>query len=300
MQTRAEDIPPASPPLWLRAAPVLFLLFWSAGFPVSKIGIQYATPFAFLALRYALALLVLIPFAIWLRPPLPKRRVSWLHVAVVGFCIQTVYFGMCYAAFALGTSAGVVALVVSLQPILVGVLAPVLVREKISAKGWVGLGLGFCGAVVTILGYGETGHISPLGVLCSFGALLGMAGATLYEKRFGTGMHPVTSNMLQYVVGLATTLPIALLDFHVDVTTRFVVTMTYLVIANSLVAISLYIAMLRFGRASQVSALFYLVPPISGLMAWGLLDEAMPLLAWVGMAVAGLGVALVRGQRASS
>ena len=298
MQTRAEDITVAAPPPWLRVAPVLFLLFWSAGFPVSKIGIQYAAPFTFLALRYALALLVLIPFALWLRPAWPRRHIAWLHVAVVGFCIQTVYFGMCYAAFSLGTSAGVVALVVSLQPLLVGVLAPLLVRERIGIKGWAGLGLGFCGAVVTILGYGETGHISPLGVLFSFGALLGMAGATLYEKRFSTGLHPVTSNMVQYAVGLATTLPIALLHFHVDVTARFMVTMSYLVIANSLVAISLYIAMLRFGRASQVSVLFYLVPPISGLIAWGLLGEAMPLLAWVGMAVAGLGVALVRGRTA--
>ncbi len=297
MQTRAEVQTISSVPLWLRAAPVLFLLFWSAGFPVSKIGIHYASPFAFLALRYALALLVLVPFAIWLRPALPARRIAWLHVAVVGFCIQTVYFGMCYEAFSLGTSAGVVALVVSLQPLLVGVLAPVLVREKIGPKGWAGLGLGFCGAVVTILGYGQNGHISTLGVLCSFGALLGMAGATLYEKRFSTGMHPVASNMIQYAVGLVTTLPFALLDFRVHVTLPFVTAMAYLVIANSLVAISLYIAMLRFGRASQVSALFYLVPPISGLMAWGLLGEAMPLLAWVGMAVAGLGVALVRGQR---
>lgn len=297
MKIRAEDTPASSVPLWLRAAPVLFLLFWSAGFPVSKIGIQYAAPFTFLVLRYSLALLVLVPVALWLRPPLPTRRVAWLHVAVVGFCIQTVYFGMCYTAYALGASAGVVALVVSLQPLLVGVLASVLVREKISAKGWAGLGLGFCGAVITILGYGETEKVSVLGILCAFGALSGMAGATLYEKRFGTGMHPVPSNIVQYVVGLLTTLPFALLDWHVHVTPHFIMAMSYLVTANSLVAISLYIAMLRFGRASQVSALFYLVPPLSGLIAWGLLGEAMPVLAWAGMAVAGLGVALVRGQR---
>ncbi|MGE4480704.1 DMT family transporter [Acidocella sp.] len=297
MQERVEDRIVSPQPLWLRTAPVLFLLFWSAGFPVSKIGIQYASPFTFLVLRYALALLVLLPLILWLRPAFPKRPVAWLHVAVVGVCIQSVYFGMCYAALALGASAGVVALVTSLQPMLVGVLAPMLVREKIGAKGWVGLALGFCGAVVTILGYGETGHISVLGVLCAFGALFGMTGGTLYEKRFGTGMHPVASNTVQYAVALVTMLPFALLDLRVDVTVPFVAAMGYLVIANSLVAVSLYIAMLRFGRASQVSALFYLVPPISGLMGWGLLDEAMPLLAWAGMAVAGLGVALVRGQR---
>ncbi|WBO59762.1 DMT family transporter [Acidocella sp. MX-AZ03] len=116
--------PEDAPPGWLRAAPFLFLMLWSAGFPVSKTGIQYAAPFTFLAVRYALALAVLVPVALWLRPALPKRRIALLHVAVVGFCIQTIYFGMCYAAFARGTSAGVVALVVSLQPLLVGVLAP--------------------------------------------------------------------------------------------------------------------------------------------------------------------------------
>nr|WP_295738225.1 DMT family transporter [uncultured Acidocella sp.] len=290
--------PEDAPPGWLRAAPFLFLMLWSAGFPVSKTGIQYAAPFTFLVVRYALALAVLVPVALWLRPALPKQRIALLHVAVVGFCIQTIYFGMCYAAFARGTSAGVVALVVSLQPLLVGVLAPLLVRERIGAKGWAGLGLGFCGAAITILGYGETGHISPLGVIFSIGALLGMVAATLYEKRFSTGMHPVAANIVQYVVGLVTTLPFALLHFSLHLTTPFIASMAYLVIGNSLIAISLYIAMLRFGAASQVSALFYLVPPVSGLMAWGLLGEAMPALAWVGMAVAGLGVALVRRQRA--
>jgi drug/metabolite transporter (DMT)-like permease len=43
-----------------------------------------------------------------------------------------------------------------------------------------------------------------------------------------------------------------------------------------------------------VSALFYLVPPLSALFAWPLLGEAMPPLAWAGMALAALGVMLAR------
>ena len=58
-------------------------------------------------------------------------------------------------------------------------------------------------------------------------------------------------------------------------------------------AISLLLAMIRAGEVARVSALFYLVPALSALCAWPLLGEAMPSLAWAGMALAGLGVALV-------
>jgi drug/metabolite transporter (DMT)-like permease len=286
-----------STPVWLRAAPFLFLLFWSSGYPLSKIGLQYASPFSFLTLRYLLVLLLLSPLCLWLRPPLPQRRIDWLHLAAVGFGIQTVYFAGCYGAFAAGASSGVVALIASLQPLLTAALAPLLVGERIEARGWAGLGLGFCGAVVVILGYERMAHFPLLGVLCAVAALCGMTGATLYEKRFGISQHPLTANMVQYVVGLVTTLPFALWHFHVVPNVHFITILVYLVVANSLVSISLFLAMVRAGRVSQVASLFYLVPPLAGLMAWATLDEAMPPLAWGGMVLAGLGVALARWQK---
>lgn len=286
-------------PLWLRAAPFLFLLFWSSGYPVSKLGMHYATPFSFLTVRYALVLAVLTPFFLWLRPPLPRRGVDFLHLAITGFFIQTVYFVGCYMAFADGTSSGVVALIVSLQPLLVAVLGPLLVGERTGARGWAGLGLGFCGVAITIAGYEQAQHFHAFGVLCAAAALCGMTGGTLYEKRFGVAQHPVTANLVQYVVGFLTTAPFGLLHFHVVPDVRFAVIVSYLVVANSLIAISLFLAMVRHGRAAQASSLFYLIPPVAAVMAWVVLGEPVPHLAWVGMAVAGLGVAMVRWQRAT-
>jgi drug/metabolite transporter (DMT)-like permease len=49
---------------------------------------------------------------------------------------------------------------------------------------------------------------------------------------------------------------------------------------------------------SRVSALFFLVPPLAALIGWVLLGEAMPPLAWVGLALAAAGVALAsRSER---
>ena len=55
--------------------------------------------------------------------------------------------------------------------------------------------------------------------------------------------------------------------------------------------------MIRFGEVSSVSALMFLVPPFAAVLAWGLLGEVMPPLAWAGMVVAGLGVWLATARQ---
>ena len=285
----------SSRPLWLIAAPAVFLILWSAGFAIAKLGLGHAEPMTILALRYCLVLVVLLPFVIALRPPMPATPRGWLDVAVVGFLIQVGYFGLCYLAFKSGVSAAGVAIVVCLQPILVALIAPRFVGEVVSRRAWAGLGLGLAGALVVILARAQVQAENPWGLLLAVGGLFGITAGTLYEKRFGVSQHPVTSNMIQYAVGAAFTLPIALLTESQSISwdAEFIAVMAYLVIGNSLLAMSLLLAMIRVGEVSRVSALFYLVPAMSALFAWPLLGEAMPLMAWLGMGLAGAGVAMV-------
>jgi drug/metabolite transporter (DMT)-like permease len=279
----------------LLAAPALFLLLWSAGFAVAKIGLLHAGPFTLLALRYVIAVLVLLPLLPILKPSLPKGRAAW-DIAVTGFLIQVGYFGLCYIAFKVGVSAGGVAIIVCLQPILVSLIAPWMVGETVSRARWIGLALGLAGAVTVILARSGVAHEPPLGVLAAVGGLIGMTAATLYEKRFGVSTHPVPANLIQYAVGAAFTLPLALATegMQADWAPELLWVLAYLVIGNSLISITLLLAMIRAGEVARVSALFYLVPPLSALFAWPLLGEAMPPLAWAGMALAGIGVALAR------
>lgn len=281
-------------PLWLAAAPVIFLTLWSAGFAVAKLGVEHAPPLTLLALRYGLAVAVLLPVALVLRPPLPSARAA-ADVAIVGFLIQVVYFGLCYLAFRAGVSAGGVAIVVCLQPILVALAAPRFVGETVGPRVWAGLALGLAGAALVILGRSAVAAENLWGVALTVGALFGITGGTLWEKRHGRGHHPVVANLIQYAVGAVCTLPMALL--LEDVTAirwdgTFVAVLAYLVLGNSLLAISLLMAMIRAGEVARVSALFYLVPALSALIAWPMLGEAMPPVAWAGMALAGLGVTL--------
>lgn len=282
-------------PLWLRLAPAIFLLLWSGGFSFAKFGLAHAEPITFLVLRYALVLAVLLPLALVLRPPLPKRRRDWGHLVVIGLLIQALYFGLSYYAFYLGISAGGVALIVSLQPILVALAVPWTSGEKVPPLRWLGLLLGLGGAGLVIAARYAVEVTSLLGVAAAVAALFGITVATLYEKRFGLHHHPVTSNAVQYAVGFAAILPLAFFTetMRVDWTLELGVALAYLVIGNSLISVTLLLAMVRHGEASRVSALFFLVPPMAALMAWGLIGEALPPLAWAGMALAAGGVALV-------
>lgn len=283
---------------WLKAAPFVFLILWSAGFPVAKLGLEHAQPLTLLALRYVSVVLLLGPVAVALRPPLPRSWAQAGHVAIVGFLIQVVYFGLCYVALKAGVSAGTLAIVVCLQPILVALAAPRLVGERVGGRGWLGLSLGLAGAVTVILARSRLAVESPLGLGLTVLALFGMTAATLWEKRFGRGAHPVTANLIQYGVGAVFTLPLAaaMESLAIDWTWEFAAVMAYLVLGNSILAISLLLAMIRAGEVARVSALFYMVPPLAALFAWPMLGEAMPPLGWMGMALAAGGVMLA-GRR---
>jgi drug/metabolite transporter (DMT)-like permease len=264
------------------------------GFPIARICLQYVEPMTFLALRYGLVLLLLAPLFLIMRPPLPARARDWLHLAVTGFLIQVVYFGFCYLAFALGESAGTVALIVSLQPILVALLAPSLAGEQVGTLRWTGLLCGLLGASLVILAKSSAGMTSSLGIALIVLALLGMTAAALYEKRFGGAHHPVSANLVQYAVGLLGTLPLALLleTTRIRWTGEFIASLAYLVIANSIVSITLLLAMIRHGEVARVSALFFLVPPLTAILSWAMIGEVIQPLAWPGIALAALGVAL--------
>ncbi|MFN3209914.1 MAG: DMT family transporter [Roseovarius sp.] len=279
-------------PLWLRLAPLIFLLLWSGGYAVAKVGLGYAAPMTILALRFALVVGVMAVLWLVLRPPLPASRAGWMHLAIVGVLMQAVYFGMCYTAMDAGVAAGTLALLMALQPILVALIAPRWSGERVGWRNWCGLLLGLLGAGVVIAARAAVESPTAGGLVLALLGLAGIVAASLWEKRFGLRHHPVTANLVGYAAGFLGILPLLALqdDLGIDWQWPFVLVMIYLVLGNSLVAVGLLLAMIRAGDVSRVSALFYLVPPLAALLAWLLLGEVMPPLAWAGMALAGAGV----------
>jgi len=290
---------PSHRPFWIAATPVLFLALWSGGYAVAKVALQYAPPLTILAIRYACVVIIMGVLFCILRPALPKTARDWGHLIFVGVLIQTVYFGMSYLAFRQGVAAGTAAVIMSFQPIIVALVAPRWAGERIGWMRWGGFVLALGGTLLVIAARSEIETPS----LAGFGfAALGLSGitlATLWEKKFGLSHHRVTANLIGFAAGLLGILPLmfALEDIQVTWTWPFAAAMFYLVVGNSVVAVGLLLAMIRAGEVSKVSALFFLVPPGAALIAWLLLGEIMPPLAWLGMVVAGAGVLLATRNR---
>lgn len=283
---------------WLALAPALFLTLWSTGYVAAKFGLTFAEPFTILTLRFGLIVMIMAAIFAFIRPPLPKTLADWGHVALVGFLIQAVYFGMCYMAFNAGIAVGTLALILSLQPVLIGLIAPRWVGEAIGWRRWIGLMLGLFGAGLVIVARSEIASPSLASFAFAVLGLLGITTGSLWEKRFGLSHHPVTSSLIGFAAGFLGMAPfmLALETMQINWTWAFAGTLAYLVVGTSILGVGLLLAMIRAGDVSRVSALFFLVPPFAAFVAWLALDEIMPPLAWGGMAVAAAGVFLATRQ----
>lgn len=283
-----------SRPVWLAFAPFIFLFLWSAGYAVAKVALVYSEPMTLLALRFGAVVVIMTVLFVIFRPPLPETAADWGHLAVVGFLIQCIYFGMSYVAFYAGVAAGTVALLMSLQPILVALLAPAWSGETIGRRRWVGLFLGLLGTAIVIITRSNIEPPTFWGFFSALLALIGITAGSFWEKRFGVDHHPITANLVGFGVGLIGIVPMMLWleDMQVTWTWEFSAALAYLVIGNSVIAVGLLLAMIRAGDVSRVSALLFLVPPLAALLAWFMLDEVMPLWAWPGILIAAFGVYL--------
>jgi len=276
------------------AAPGVFVLLWASGFVFTKLGLGYAEPFTFLSLRIA-AVVVLLGIAIVVTRPKWPGAAGIMHSAATGVMVHGLYLGGVFVSIENGVSAGLAALIVSLQPVLTSTIANRWLGERVLARQWFGLALGLLGVYLVLHEKTASGGATPFGWLAATVALLGITAGTLYQKRFGSGMDWRPALCIQYA-SAAILFAFGAFAFEtraVQWTPQFLLALGWLVFGLSLGAIWLYYYMIRRAAATRVTSLFYLTPPATALMAWAAFDERLAPLALLGMAVCVVGVFLV-------
>ena len=127
--TRGVAATSGTTPLWLRAAPFVFVGLWSGGFTAVRLCLDYMEPLTVQVLRYGIIVAALGPLAVLLRLRLPGRA-TLRALATMGVLVEFIYFAGCNNAQGLGLTASALALFIALNPILVGLLAPWLAGER--------------------------------------------------------------------------------------------------------------------------------------------------------------------------
>ena len=284
-----------------RIAPALFVLLWSTGFIGTKLGASGAEPFTFLTMRFVLVLALLIPMGWWLGAP-RLSATQRTHAVIVGLLVHASYLGGVMWALRHGMSANVSALIVSLQPILTAILAGLMLGERVTGRHWFGLALGLVGTGLVIgpkLMAAVGSGITIETVAAAAFALMAITVGTIYQKRHASGLDLVSGAIWQYVGALVAVVPLALLfeTRHVDWTPGLIGALVWLVLVLSLGAMSLLMMLIRENAVSRTSALFYLVPGTTAVMAYFWFGEELSAVQLAGFVVVSIAVLLMQAQK---
>jgi drug/metabolite transporter (DMT)-like permease len=274
--------------------PVVFVLVWSSGYLAGSVGTRHGPPLALMWWRFAIALVVVVAVSVVTRAPWPRGAAAWGHLLVTGTLLQAVQLGGISLGLAAGVPAGVSALVLCACPLLVSAAAVPLFGERLVARQWVGLAVGLLGVSLSL--GGDLGRGSRLGGYAfTVVALLGFAGGTLYQKRFGARVDLRTGTAVQLLGACAAGLPVALAHggLRLPPTAPVLGSLAWLAVVNSIGAFALLFVLLRRRSGASATSLLYLTPAATSLLAVPLLGQALT--GWVvaGMAVSGAGVLLV-------
>jgi drug/metabolite transporter (DMT)-like permease len=273
---------------------VVFVVLWSSAWIAGKVGLPYAGPFTLLLIRFSVAAAVLLVAALASGAPWPDKLADYGHLAVAGALIQGLALGCAYLGLQLGVSAGISGLVNGLAPLLTALGAVPFLGERIGRKQWLGLSAGLIGVALVVVDRVSLGGANWEGYAVTFAALAALACGTLYQKKYCSGMDLRTGGFIQVAVaGAVVFLPALRFEgLEVEWSWTLILASSWLSLANSIGAFTLLYVLLRKGEASRVSALFYLVPPITAVMGFAAFHETLSPAAFAGFAITVGGVYL--------
>lgn len=265
----------------------LFVVLWSSGAIFAKLGLEHASAFAFLVLRFALAFTVLLALGMCRRRLLPAPGTRQ-RVAITGLLLTGGY-SICYLlALAHGITPGVLATVLGIQPIL----TLLLLERRFSIQRLTGLVLAMGGLVLVVYQNIALTRFSITGISFALAALGCMTIGAILQK----GLRQKAVEVLPLQYGTSLLLCLLFVPFQpivIQFTTAFLIPLVWLGVVISVVAQLLFYRLIQMGNLVNVTSLFYLVPVVTAAMDYFFLGNQLAPLSLIGMSAILLGLVQV-------
>ncbi len=277
---------------------VLLVVLWGSAFSVVKVGLEYSPPILFAGLRTLVggAVMTLVAL-VWGGSPHLRR--DWpVFLLLVAF--NVVFFIGFQTVAILNLPSGTAAVLVYLQPILVGLLAWLILGESLSAAKVVGLILGFSG-IVAVSAEGLSGSISAVGVAFGTASAFSWALGTVFFKRFQDRISTMWAVALPFVIGGVV---LTAFSYGVEPWAEFVpngtlfASLGYAGLVGIALAWLIWFGLVRAGEASRVAAYVFFVPLVGIVVGAIFLDERLTASLLVGTALIVSGIYLVNRSSA--
>ena len=274
-----------------RFFPIVFIILWSSAFITSKPITVDASPFAALCFRFTFVTIGFALFSIITNQKLFTDFNKILKAMISGILFHGLYLGGVFYSISKGFPVGITALIVCLQPILTAILAGPLLNEVVTWRQWIGIILGFLGTLI-VLGFDGGKELPVVGIVASFIALAAVTAGTLWQKTLSEDLPLSVSNTYQAFSASCFHLIVALAlgDWFINLTLGFMLSMGWQILAVSFGAFTILMYLIKNNSASKTVSIFFLIPPVSAIMAYLFLGENLDKFDMFGLLLTTIGV----------
>ncbi|MGN6236331.1 DMT family transporter [Dyella sp.] len=272
------------------------LVTWSSAYASIAYALAAFTPGEVALARLSIASLCFALLLAVKRVPLPARS-DWPQLALLGVIGLTVYH-LCLNYAETRIASGTASILISLVPAATAAWSAIWLRERLSARTLMGLGVALLGVVLVVLASGKQVRFEPMAAL----VLISVLASAIYF----VGLKPLFARnstlgvtAFGFFAGTLGSLPFGL---HLPQAVAAapwpaIAALLWLGIAPTFIGYIAWNVAIHRSSASQVSSFIYFSPPIAVLIGWVWLGERPGPLTLVGGVVTVAGVVLANTKR---
>lgn len=280
------------------------ILIWGSTFAAIGSSLEGGYEAGHLVLvRYLIASFLFIVYALFNKKQFKKPTKSdLLKIIILGWIGISVYhIGVTFGIQTI--PAGTAGMLIGAAPIFTAIIAMLVLKERLTTLGWIGLGVGFAGIVLIAVGSNGSSFSLATGALFVLGAAIATSIFFVFQKPLLARYNPIE---LTAYFTWAGTLPFfifspGLLDTLQQATAEAHLSALYVGVFPACIAYITWAKALSFGNASAVASMMYLEPAIAITIAWVWLKEWPETLSLAGgiLALAGVIIINILGRNKS-
>jgi drug/metabolite transporter (DMT)-like permease len=280
-----------------RLALAATIVLWASAFPAIRAALEgySAAHLSVLRLLVAATALSVVAALRGIRFPAPRDVPAIAGVGLAGMAAYQVLLNSGERTVPAATAS----LIVNVSPVVSALVATALLGERLTRRGWLGIGIAFGGVTIIAL-TGEGGLRLSAGALLVLGAAIAQAAYFISAKPLLARYGSLELTTWAMIAGALLTLPLAPGLPHAVATAPLEssLAVAFLGLGASAIGFVTWSAALRRVDVSFAASTLYAIPPVAVLVAWAWLGELPGFSTVAGGAVALAGVALVALARA--
>ncbi len=289
--------------VFVYVAVVFAMVFWSFSFVwVKEVYVAYG-PLTTVFFRLIIATILMFFYGWFSKSLLKVEKEDYLTFLLLTFFEPFLYFmgesfGLQYVSSTMG------AIIISTIPLFSPIAASRYHNEKLSIRNFIGIILSFIGVGIVVFDDSLNFIASPLGIALEFLAVFSAIAYTVILKNLSNKYNATTIITYQNFIGIFFFLPLWLIfESKTLLTTPFnlhaFVAILKLAVFASCLAFILYTYSLKNLGMNNANIFINIIPVLTAIFAWYILDEPLTFRKIVGIAVviSGLFIAQIKMKK---